>query len=413
MVANAGNEGMIEIGEMGNHTVLPYGPSVKLRTPHTISDCNHCRRIRSCQYCHDLHRYKQSNKLYADIDNILAAHPHGSLQVVILRLSLSRSEAEWYRGWQLKMDRLYIFWSKLLKQRQKLKRRKVPSGLGLIHFIAVYPHFYSKNAARYPHFHGVAVIPSDFDYQALVEFAQGTGIDIYPETPEEMDGGQPNYMVEEFIAGRRSVTINSQKLSGLEMITKSMRMYQRKRGGRLLCKTRAPRTRSLGEAELAEVERMDRLYSNSAAYLPLAEIACITADAGRLERLGCITRLLQAAHEEARPCGAFSLSARKLAEKLGISEKSIRQDLADLEQCGLLMCVSSTPRKSKEYRLAAEVKRRDDSNVDQRTDSVGCDRIDPSGRDCHHRAEGELCECHSDAPVQPQAGSRSAQSDAV
>lgn len=122
---------------------------------------------------------------------------------------------------------------------------------------------------------------------------------------------------------------------------------------------------------------MDRLYANSADYLPLPEVACITADAGRLERLGRITCLLQAAHEEARPCGTFSLSGRKLAEKFSVSEKSIRQDLADLAQCGLLHCVGSSSRKAKEYRLAAEVEHRDDACLDQRTDSGWRDRVNP------------------------------------
>lgn len=405
MVANVDNSLASGLSDTFDHSLYPYRESEVVRTTQIAhppaspfgerpkcSPRNCCRKLMDCQACHDRHKAKQARRVRKQVDHLLASHPPGSVRAVILRFSPLSSNVTAGTPLELQLGLLNQFMARLQRQRSLAVRRKKRAGFAHLHYMAMYPHF-RADGNYFVHCHAVAVVSSEFDYQLLSSLGSATGIEVYPEAPEDMKGGYIEYMFEEFQQGKRTLQIEGQERSGLALLSAPIALCYCRCRGRLLRQTGTSRTRRLSQQEQAESERYRRLSIDCTNYAPLQEVSILWGNTLRARRIGEITRVIQAAYNEARELGQtqFPLSNRQLAKLFNTTEGTIRKDLAQLEQHGIIHSVYSTGNQAKEYTLGTtESYSRNDANVDNATQYVRSNGIDSQGPDSNQSPEARI-----------------------
>lgn len=358
--------------QIGHPPASPFGERPRC-TPR-----NRCRKLMDCQACHDRHKAKQAKQLRKRVDHLLASHPPGSVRAVILRFSPLSSGVTAGTPLESQLGLLNQFMARLQRQRSLAVRRKKRAGFAHLHYMAMYPHF-RADGNYFVHCHAVAVVSSEFNYQQLHSLGSDSGIEVYPDEPEEMNGGYIEYMFEELQQGKRTLQIEGKDCSGLALFSTPIALCYCRCRGRLLRQTGTSRTRRLSQQEQAESDRYRRISIDYTNYAPLQEVSILWGNTPRARRIGEITKVIQAAHHEARELGQtqFPLSNRQLAKLFKTTEGTIRKDLAQLEQHGIIHSVYSTGNQAKEYTLGTtESYSRNDANVDNATQHVGSHGID-------------------------------------
>lgn len=353
---------------------------------------NRCRKLLDCQTCHDRHKTKQAKQVRKRVNHLLASHPPGSLRAVILRFSPLSSSVTAGTHLDSQLGLFNQFMARLQRQRSLAVRRKKRAGFAHLHYMAMYPHF-RADGNYFVHCHAVAVVSSEFDYQQLHSLGSTSGIEVYPEVPEDMNGGYIEYMFEEFQQGKRTLQIAGQERSGLALFSAPIALCYCRCRGRLLRQTGTSRTRRLSQQEQAEADRYQRLSTDCTSYAPLQEVSILWGDTQRARRMGVITKVIQAAYHEARELGQtqFPLSNRQLAKLFKTTEGTIRKDLAQLEQHGIIHSVYSTGNQAKEYTLGTtESHSRNNANDDNATQYVGSHGIDTQGPDSNQEPEARI-----------------------
>lgn len=357
---------------------------------------NRCRKLLDCQTCHDRHKTKQAEQVRTRVKRLLASHPPGSVRAVILRFSPQSSIVAAGTPLDSQLGLLNQFMTRLQRQRSLAVRRKKRGGFAHLHYMAMYPHFRAKGN-YFVHCHAVAVVSSEFDYQQLHSLGSASGIEVYPEAPEDMKGGYIEYMFEEFQKGKRKLQIEGQECSGLALLSPPIALCYCRCRGRLLRQTGTSRTRRLSQQEQAEADRYRHLSTDCRSYAPLQEVSILWGNTPRARRIGEITRVIQAARNEARDLGQtqFPLSNRQLAKLFKTTEGTIRKDLAQLEQYGIIHSVYSTGNQAKEYTIGTtESNSRNDANVDNATQYVGSNGIDSQRPDSDQEPAARIYRHH-------------------
>lgn len=409
MVANVHNNLASVLSDALNHSLYPIRESEVMRTTQNnqftdspfperprCTPRNRCRKLLDCQTCHDRHKAKQARQVRKRVDHLLASHPPGSVRAVILRFSPLSSNVTAGTPLESQLGLLNQFMARLQRQRSLAVRRKKRAGFAHLHYMAMYPHFRAEGNYFF-HCHAVAVVSIEFDYQQLHSLGSTSGIEVYPDGPEDMEGGYIEYMFEEFQQGKRKLQIEGQECSGLALFSPPIALCYCRCRGRLLRQTGTSRARRLSQQEQTEADRYQRLSTDCGSYAPLQEVSILWGDTPRARRIGEITRVIQAAYNEARELGQtqFPLSNRQLAKLFKTTEGTVRKDLAQLEQHGIINSVYSTGNQAKEYTLGTtESHSRNDANVDHTTQHVGSHRIDTQGPDSHQKPEARIYRHH-------------------
>lgn len=382
---SVGDLGAIAGGNTWEHSLLPFRLPEVLSTPVIHEDgqpifepqvaCrpyHRCRRTWRCQTCHDAKMSQQHKKILARMKALLASNPKGSLMEILLRFSVQPSDAPYCL--RSHFTNLKDFWKRLQCERYRDSKRKNRRGLEDILYAAVYPHFRNEQGGYWGHYHGVAVVRNDFNYAKLVEFASGQGIEVYPDQPELLQGGYIAYMLEEFMTSQRTMMDNGSSRSGLGLLDNVIRAELGSHSRMLLQLGLGRHKRRRSQAELAELDRYQRLWEASKRYDPFPEVKKIAKNPKRMERLGVLTKICQAAEAAAIELGnpSFALSGHQIAKLLNVSQSTIKEDLAVLENFGIIQTAATNGKQAKEFVIVKEDYRIDESSFvgtqDQRCD---------------------------------------------
>lgn len=302
-----------------------------------------CRRIWTCQTCHNVEIAKKQLYLIATLNHYQESDCKLLAATLLLRPSVYRSLS----SWEERQGHIRNVISQFFELRNRHNRRKEPAGFALIDNCYFYPHFRNKRKAVYPHFHGALAIRGELDRAEMVNWFWEKGVRIWSKPVQDIERWV-RYTTGEFY----EPMVACESKPGLTALDRGMALHNY--GRRLLCETTGSRLQRASIKKRWEDIRWDKIQELSETLAPPESVNLLTDDPTRLARLKQIATLMKAAKIcEKGEC--FSVPIRRLGDIIQTSAAQTAKDLLDLRSIGVITRCSHPHQKPGVYRYEESI----------------------------------------------------------